>query len=147
MTIPWEEGVRDPKRLIALQQSGLVGTSAEDAFDRLIELATELTGAPRGCITLVDAEFFSYKSAVGIPDDAPHSGAIADSFCRYVVGTGQPLVVDDAVNDARTLDNRAISFMALPRGWDTRLKAPTMPFSALSVLLTRVRANGPTGTF
>ena len=108
MTIPWEEGVRDPKRLIALQQSGLVGTSAEDAFDRLIELATELTGAPRGCITLVDAEFFAYKSAVGIPDDAPHSGAIADSFCRYVVGTGQPLVVDDAVNDARTLDNRAI---------------------------------------
>jgi sigma-B regulation protein RsbU (phosphoserine phosphatase) len=108
MTIDWENGVGDPKRLIALQQSGLVGTSSEDAFDRLIELATELTGAPQGCITLVDAETFAYKSAVGIPDDAPHSGRIADSFCRYVVGTGQPLIVDDAVNDARTFDNRAI---------------------------------------
>jgi sigma-B regulation protein RsbU (phosphoserine phosphatase) len=108
MTIDWENGVGDPKRLIALQQSGLVGTSSEDAFDRLIELATELTGAPQGCITLVDAETFAYKSAVGISDDAPHSGRIADSFCRYVVGTGQPLIVDDAVNDARTFDNRAI---------------------------------------
>ena len=104
----WENGVRDPKRLIALQQSGLVGTGSEDAFDRMIELATELTGAPQGCITLVDAESFVYKSAVGIPDDAPRSGRIAESFCRYVVGNGEPLIVDDAVHDARTMDNRAI---------------------------------------
>jgi sigma-B regulation protein RsbU (phosphoserine phosphatase) len=108
MSIAWEDGVRDPKRIIALHQSGLVGTGGEDTFDRFIELATELTGAPRGCITLVDAESFTYKSAIGIPDFAPRSGLIAESFCRYVVGTGQPLVVDDAVNDSRTFDNRAI---------------------------------------
>jgi sigma-B regulation protein RsbU (phosphoserine phosphatase) len=108
MSIAWEEGVREPKRIIALQQSGLVGTGPEDTFDRFIELATELTGAPQGCITLVDAENFTYKSAIGISDDAPHSGRIVDSFCRYVVGTSQPLIVDDAVNDARTSDNPAI---------------------------------------
>lgn len=108
MNIAWEEGVRDPKRLLALQQSGLVGTGPEDAFDRFIELATELTGAPRGCINLVDAEEFTYMSAIGICDDEPRTGRIADSFCRYVVGTGQPLIVNDAVNDARTSDNPAI---------------------------------------
>ncbi|MEO9181114.1 MAG: GAF domain-containing protein [Acidimicrobiales bacterium] len=108
MTIAWEKGVRDPDRLIALQQSGLMGTGPEDAFDRLIELATELTGAPRGCITLVSDFSFNYKSAIGIPDEAPHSGGVADTFCRYVVGTGQPLIVDDAVSDTRTADNRAI---------------------------------------
>jgi sigma-B regulation protein RsbU (phosphoserine phosphatase) len=108
MSIAWEEGVRDPKRLLALRQSGLVGTGPEDPFDRFIELATELTGAPRGCINLVDAENFTYKSAVGIGDDEPRTGQIAESFCRYVVGTGQPLIVDDDVNDARTSDNPAI---------------------------------------
>jgi sigma-B regulation protein RsbU (phosphoserine phosphatase) len=108
MSIAWEEGVRDPKRVLALRQSGLVGTGPEDPFDRFIELATELTGAPRGCINLVDAETFTHKSAVGIGDGEPHSGDIAESFCRYVVGTGQPLIVDDAVNDARTSDNPAI---------------------------------------
>ncbi len=108
MSIVWNEGVRDPKRLIALQQSGLVGTGPEDAFDRFIEFATELTGASRGFITLVDAENYTYKSAVGISDDEPHSGRTVESFCRYVVGTGQPLIVDDAVNDARTFDNPAI---------------------------------------
>ena len=81
MNIAWEEGVRDPKRLLALQQSGLVGTGPEDAFDRFIELATELTGAPRGCINLVDAEEFTYMSAIGICDDEPRTGRIADSFC------------------------------------------------------------------
>ena len=108
MTIFWEKGVSDPERLVALEKSGLVGTVSEDAFDRLIELATELTGAPRGCVTLVNAENFTYMSAIGISDDAPHSGQIADSFCRYVVGTAEPLIVDDAANDDRTSDNRAI---------------------------------------
>ena len=113
MTIAWEGGVREPKRLIALRKSGLVGTSSKDSFDRLIELATELTGAPRGCITLFDAENFTYKSAIGIPDDEPHSGRVEESFCRYVVGTGQPLIVDDALNDARTSDNRAIELHSI----------------------------------
>jgi sigma-B regulation protein RsbU (phosphoserine phosphatase) len=92
MSIAWEEGVRDPKRVLALRQSGLVGTGPEDPFDRFIELA----------------ETFTHKSAVWIGDGEPHSGDIAESFCRYVVGTGQPLIVDDAVNDARTSDNPAI---------------------------------------
>lgn len=113
MTISWEKGVRDPVRLLALDQSGLVGTGSEDIFDRLIELATELTGAPRGCISLVDAENFTYKSTIGIADDQPHSGEVADSFCRYVVGTGQPFVVDDAIGDARTFDNRAIELFGI----------------------------------
>lgn len=37
----WELGVRNPGRLCAVMESGLMGMGPEDAFDRLIELAVE----------------------------------------------------------------------------------------------------------
>lgn len=108
MTIEWEPGVRDPDRLDALEESGLVGTGREDAFDSLVEFAAELTGAERCCITLVDADQFTYKSTTGLAEGSPPSGNVEASFCRYVVGTGRPLVVNDARRDSRVVDNPAI---------------------------------------
>lgn len=106
---PWETAVRDPGRLAALTRSGLVGTGPEDAFDRLTELAALVIGAPRAFITLVDAQRYSYKSTVGLADGAPRSGLVEQSFCRYVVGAGRPLIVEDARRDERTWDNPAIA--------------------------------------
>jgi sigma-B regulation protein RsbU (phosphoserine phosphatase) len=80
VTVDWEAGVRDPTRLAALQSSGLTGTGPEDAFDRLIELAAELVGL-----------------------------RVDQSFCRFVVGSGRPLIVDDARQDPRTRDDPAIA--------------------------------------
>jgi sigma-B regulation protein RsbU (phosphoserine phosphatase) len=108
MMATWEEGVGNSQRIAAVERSGLFGTDPEDAFDRLTELAALLTGAPRACITLVDANSYNYKSATGVPADAARFGRIEDSFCRYVVGSGRPLVVENAVNDERTRDNPAI---------------------------------------
>lgn len=105
----WRDGVREPKRLDALTRSGLFQTSPEDAFDRLTELAAAVTGAERACITLVDADHYTYKSTVGVPEGAPQIGPIEASFCRYVVGSSKPFVVDDARADPRTFDNPAIT--------------------------------------
>lgn len=104
----WREGVREPERLAALERSGLFHSGPEDAFDRLTELAVAVTGATRACITLVDETHYEYKSAIGVPEGAPQSGLIEESFCRYVVGSSKPLIVDDAPNDPRTTDNPAI---------------------------------------
>ena len=104
----WRDGVGEPDRLAALKRSALFDTGREDAFDRLTELAAAVTGAARACITLVDATHYSYKSAVGVPEGAPQIGRIEESFCRYVVGSSMPFVVDDARNDPRTRDNPAI---------------------------------------
>ncbi len=104
----WRDGVGAPERVAALERSGLLETGPEDAFDRLTELAAAVTGATRACITLVDAEHYAYKSTVGVADGAPQIGPIAESFCRYVVGSSKPFVVDDARNDPRTDDNPAI---------------------------------------
>ena len=108
MTMNWKAGVHDSERVAALDRSGLVGTGPEDAFDRLVEFAAELTGADRCCITLLDDHCFTYKSTTGMAEGSARSGNVADSFCRYVVGVGRPLIVNDAHEDPRVLDNPAI---------------------------------------
>ncbi len=109
----WEVGVRDPARIAALERSGLLESGPEDPFDRLAELAAEIIGAPWACITLVDAERYTFKSAVGLPEGATEPGLVEQSFCRYVVGLGRPLIVDDARNDPRTSDNPAIELLGV----------------------------------
>jgi sigma-B regulation protein RsbU (phosphoserine phosphatase) len=73
-----------------------------------MELAVELTGIPRGCITLVDAERTTAKSSAGFPEGSPLYALIDESFCRFVVGSGRPLIVDDARQDPRTRNDPAI---------------------------------------
>ena len=108
MSETWEYQVRDASRIAAVNNSGLVGLSNDDAFDRLLELAIVVTGASRGVIALVDATHTTAISAVGFPEGLPLFAPIAYSFCRYVVGFGQPFLVDDSLNDPRTIDDPAI---------------------------------------
>ena len=108
MTFDWEPGVRDPARVSALQRSRLIGNGPEDAFDRLLELAAVLIGAPVGCITLVGGENTSTLSSLGLPEDSARSAPNQYSLGKYVVATGQPLVVDDCRNDPRTSGDPAV---------------------------------------
>jgi GAF domain-containing protein len=108
MTLDWQVTVRNPERLAALERSGLVGMAPDDAFDRLIELAVEVTGAPRGVIALVDADRTSAISALGFPEGLELSAPITHSFCRYVVSTARPFIVEDAPHDPRTVGDPAI---------------------------------------
>jgi GAF domain-containing protein len=112
MTAEWELQLREADRLAAVDHSGLVGLSGDDAFDRLLELAIAVTGAPRGVIALVDAEHTTAFSAVGFPEGLPLFAPIGFSFCRYVVGYGRPFLVEDAHNDPRTIGDPAIEAFA-----------------------------------
>ena len=111
--IEWETEVRDSNRLAALRNTGLVGSGPEDAFDQLVELAVKLTGAKCGGISLVDAEKVTCKSSLGLPEGEPLSLRVTDTFCRYVVGSGRPFIVDDAVHDSRVHDDPAISIFGI----------------------------------
>ena len=108
MTDAWSLEVQSPVRLAAVERSGLVGIGPEDQFDRLIELAVELTGARSGVIALVDAVRTTAISAVGFPEGLALFAPIDQSFCRFVVGSGRPFVVADAATDLRTVDDPAI---------------------------------------
>jgi GAF domain-containing protein len=108
MNREWEPAIRDPVRLAAVVRSGLIGLAREDSFDRLIELAVELTGVPRGVIALVDAGRTTAMSSAGFPEGLPLYAPIELSFCRFVVSSGRPFVVDDAHHDTRTIGDAAI---------------------------------------
>lgn len=112
MNTDWEIQLQEADRLAAVDRSGLVGLSGDDAFDRLLELAIAVTGAPRGVIALVDAERTTAFSAVGFPEGLPLFALIDYSFCRYVVGYGRPFLVEDANNDPRTIGDPAIEAFA-----------------------------------
>jgi hypothetical protein len=104
----WQPGVLDPGRLGAVRRSGLIDMEPDDAFDRLLELAAELTGAPRACVTLVDSTHTRALSAVGFPQELVLAAPIELSFCRFVVASGAPLVVDDSRRDPRTAGDPTI---------------------------------------
>lgn len=108
MSKQWEYQIRDAQRVAAVNASGLAGLFNDDAFDRLLELAIAVTGAPRGVIALVDAVRTTAISACGFPEGLPLFAPIAYSFCRYVVGYGQPFLVEDAPHDPRTVGDPAI---------------------------------------
>jgi GAF domain-containing protein len=108
MRTEWEAGVRDVSRVAAVKRSGLVGMGPEAALDSLLELAVVLTGAPRACISLVDAERTTALSSVGFPQDSPLSAPNPFSLCRFVVSARQPLVVSDTRRDPRTAGDAAI---------------------------------------
>jgi len=89
--------VLDPARLAALQDTGLLDTGAEEAFDRFTRLASALLRAPTAVVTLVDAERQFFKSAVGLAEPAAtdRQNGLAYSYCRYVVAAGEPLAASD----------------------------------------------------
>lgn len=108
MTLDWEAEVRSPERLAAVDRSGLVGIGPEDPFDRLIELAIALIRVPCGVIALVDSEYTTALSALGLPEGQTFHAPIDRSFCRFVVGHGRPFVVADANTDPRTIGDPAV---------------------------------------
>src|ERR671924_326169 len=87
-----------PERLAAVRCTALLDTPPEEAFDRLTRMAARLLGAPVAFIAVVTDDRQFFKSATGLPEpwasrrDAP----VAYSFCRHVVDTREPLVVEDA---------------------------------------------------
>jgi PAS domain S-box-containing protein len=93
----------DPSRLAVLANTGLLDTPPEEAFDRLTRLAARVVGAPVAMVSLVDDHRQFLKSAIGVPEPwaslrgTPHSL----SFCKHVIASGRPFLVEDARTDPR----------------------------------------------
>jgi two-component system cell cycle sensor histidine kinase/response regulator CckA len=87
-----------PDRLAALRQTGLLDTPPEEGFDRLTRMAARLLGASTSLISLVTQDRQFFKSAIGLPEPwaSSRTAPLSFSFCSTVVGTGEPLVVEDA---------------------------------------------------
>ncbi len=88
--------VIDTERLKIVEQTGLLTGAADDALDRLARLAAALVGAPSAYVSLVarDRQVFAGMAQAG-SDVGPRSEPISDSFCKFAVATGEPLVIPD----------------------------------------------------
>lgn len=103
MSIPTNDApraVHDPERVAALHRTGLLGSDAEEAFDRMTRLAVKLLRVPAAFISLVDYERDFYVSAHGFGEPLATSRELTGrTFCHYAIESDQPLVINDARAD------------------------------------------------
>jgi diguanylate cyclase (GGDEF)-like protein/PAS domain S-box-containing protein len=89
-------------RLEALRRYQILDTSAEEAFDDLTRLASQICGTPMAVMSLVDEDRQWFKSRVGI-EISESQRAVA--FCAHTVQQKKPLAVSNAQKDERFRDN------------------------------------------
>lgn len=91
---------KDPQRLQALRETGLLDSEIEEQFDRLTRLASRLLGAPATFFSLVDADRDFYKSCVGFSEPLASERQISGvTFCHYSLVSEGALVIPDTKAD------------------------------------------------
>lgn len=90
------------KRLAAVQRTRLLGTPAEERFDRITRLAKRLFDVPLAALDIVGESLAWLKSVQGF--DAVE-GLRKDSYCHYTVLDNEICLVNDARHDPRVSDS------------------------------------------
>jgi signal transduction histidine kinase len=92
--------IRDPARLEALRDTGLLDTEVEEQFDRLTRLASVLLDVPATFFSLVDEDRDFYKSCFGFPEPlASERQLFGTTFCHYSIVANGALVIPDTRAD------------------------------------------------
>lgn len=117
----------DPARLAAVARTRLLDSDPEEPFDRLARLASALLDAPFAFVTIVDERRTFWKSRIGL--EAAGIGAREQpneqSFCQYVIASGEQLIVGNAVTDLRTRDNPSVLAQLVGAWAGFPIRAPT----------------------
>jgi excisionase family DNA binding protein len=89
-------------RLAAVAGTGLVDTDEEPRFDRLVRLASMVTGSPIALVSLLTSTRQWFKARVGLAArETPRDWA----FCSHAIMQNELFVVEDALSDDRFRDN------------------------------------------
>jgi EAL domain-containing protein (putative c-di-GMP-specific phosphodiesterase class I)/GGDEF domain-containing protein len=95
-------------RLQELLSYGVLDTGADPHFDDICELARRLAGTEIGILSLVDENRQWFKSCVGAPlgqQETPRQV----SFCGHTILQRDPLIINNALQDARFHDNPLVT--------------------------------------
>lgn len=96
--LPLDEGIR----LRSLKRLAILDSEPEEAFDRIARLAAWAFKVPIVLVSLVDEDRQWFKAHHGLAAcETPRSV----SFCAHAVLSKRMLVVEDALDDERFLDN------------------------------------------
>lgn len=90
------------RRLAAVQKLRLLGTPAEERFDKITRLARRIFDVPMACLGIVGEKLAWLKSVQGFDG---LEGLGKDSYCHYAVLTDEVCVVLDARVDPRVRDS------------------------------------------
>ncbi len=101
-TLPPDEAAR----LQTLQEYGILDSPPEEAFDRIIALATQLFNVPIALVSLVDMDRQWFKACFGL--DIRQTGREL-SFCAHAILHDDVFVVTDALLDPRFKDNSLVT--------------------------------------
>ncbi|MGI4843167.1 MAG: sensor domain-containing phosphodiesterase [Janthinobacterium lividum] len=96
----------EAQRLAALHATRLLGSAPEESFDRITRTAARLLGVPIALVSLIDKDRQWFKSRTGL-DTCETPREI--SFCGHAILSDEPLVVPDAAQDARFVDNPLVT--------------------------------------
>jgi PAS domain S-box-containing protein len=105
-----ESPVFDPRRIRAVEGTGLLHRPLVPGLERLTRLAARLLDAPVVLVSLVTGERQVFVSQLGLPRPWSEAGetALTHSFCQHVVDNDAPLVVADAREDETLATNGAV---------------------------------------
>ena len=98
---PDDAASREAARLEALESYDILDTPAEQAFDRITQIARNVFGVPISAVTFIDGHRQWFKSRQGVLE---HQTCKANSFCNVAIRQDEVLVVPDALNDPRFAD-------------------------------------------
>jgi sigma-B regulation protein RsbU (phosphoserine phosphatase) len=121
------DAILSPGRLAAVARTRLLDTDPEEPFDRLARLAATLLDTPFAFVTIVDERRTFWKSRIGLAEAgvAAHEQPTEESFCQYVIATGEQLIVGDAVHDPRVRDNPGVLHRGIAAWAGFPIHAPT----------------------
>lgn len=98
----------EEERLASLHALELLDSPREERFDRIVSLTKAVMGVPIAYIALIDSDRQWFKSKVGMCEvlsETPRD----ESFCGHAILQDTPLVVEDALKDARFFDNPMVT--------------------------------------
>ena len=96
----------EAQRLEALREYRILDTAAEKAYDDLTKLAAYVCQVPIAMISLVDESRQWFKSKLGVNQrETPRDVA----FCAHAILQTEPMIVRDALNDARFSDSALVT--------------------------------------
>ena len=100
----------DAERIAKLPASTPLPAAADEAFDRIAQLARTVLGVPVALVSLVDRTQQVFPGAAGLPEpwQTDRATPLSHSFCQHVVVTASPFVLADARIDPIVGHNLAI---------------------------------------
>jgi len=96
----------ETERLAALKEYRILDTDAEQAYDDITALAAHVCDVPIAMVSLVDKSRQWFKSRMGLSkQETPRDVA----FCAHAILQTEPLIVRDALKDARFVDSTLVT--------------------------------------